>query len=162
MMDAWTIAERLIAAEARALDAARWDEWLELFCEDSQYWIPAWDDDGGLSVDPLTDVSLVYYDRRAGLEERAFRLTAGRSAASRPLARTTHFSWLVHAELVTEGIIAAETSWRVDFNRDGFIDANFGRAWYHLRLDGEAWRIASKKIELHNDTIDTVLDINLV
>ena len=36
--------------EARLLDDRQWDEWLDLYSESVEYWMPAWDDD-----DRLTD-----------------------------------------------------------------------------------------------------------
>ena len=55
--------------EARLLDDKAWDEWLTLYCEDVEYWMPAWDDDGQPTDNPNTELSLMYYARRDGLGE---------------------------------------------------------------------------------------------
>ena len=34
--------------EARLLDDKQWEEWLQLYAPDVEYWMPAWDDDGTL------------------------------------------------------------------------------------------------------------------
>ncbi len=35
-------ASEVLFLEAYHLDGQRWDEWLELFTEDCEYWMPAW------------------------------------------------------------------------------------------------------------------------
>jgi len=32
----------LVHREARLLDEQRWDDWLALYAEDCEYWMPAW------------------------------------------------------------------------------------------------------------------------
>ena len=41
MTDVKSEAEAFLIAEARLLDAGRFDEWLALFAEDGFYWVPA-------------------------------------------------------------------------------------------------------------------------
>ena len=50
----------------------------------------AWTDDDELTGDPHSEISLIYYPNRQGLEDRVYRLNTGRSAASTPEARTCH------------------------------------------------------------------------
>ena len=56
----------LLYREAAYLDEHRWAEWLELYTEDAEFWVPAWDEDGKPTNDPQSQLSLIYYDRRAG------------------------------------------------------------------------------------------------
>ena len=56
--------------EARLLDDRQWDEWLDLYSESVEYWMPAWDDDDRLTEDPHSQISLIYYPNRNGLEDR--------------------------------------------------------------------------------------------
>ncbi len=70
--------------EARLLDDRQWDEWLELYATDVTYWMPAWDDDDQLIEDPHSQISLIYYPNRDGLEDRVFRIKTERSGASTP------------------------------------------------------------------------------
>ena len=58
--------------EARLLDDRTWDEWLACYTEDVTYWMPAWDDDDRLTDDHESQISLMYYPDRGGLEDRVF------------------------------------------------------------------------------------------
>jgi 3-phenylpropionate/cinnamic acid dioxygenase small subunit len=80
----------LVHREARFLDEQRWDEWLALYLEDCEYWMPAWKADGTLTGNPKTELSHIYYASRAGLEDRVVRIRSGKSAASTPMPRTAH------------------------------------------------------------------------
>ena len=68
--------------EARFLDDKDWDAWLAMYDEKATYWVPAWDDDGELTENPQTEISLIWYGRRAGLEDRVFRIRTERSSAT--------------------------------------------------------------------------------
>ena len=57
----------LVHREARLLDEQRWVEWLALYLEDCEYWMPAWKADGTLTANPRTELSHIYYASRAGL-----------------------------------------------------------------------------------------------
>ncbi len=76
--------------EARLLDDRQWDEWLACYAEDVTYWMPAWDDDDQLTDDHESQISLMYYPDRGGLEDRVFRIKTERSGASMPEPRTSH------------------------------------------------------------------------
>src|SRR5260370_14196313 len=77
--------------EARFLDDKEWESWLALYAPDAEYWMPSWDDDDQLVTDPQTQISLIWYGHRVGLEARAFRIrTARSSATSMPEPRTSH------------------------------------------------------------------------
>ncbi|PKP67926.1 MAG: benzene 1,2-dioxygenase, partial [Alphaproteobacteria bacterium HGW-Alphaproteobacteria-5] len=69
----WISVQRFLGREALCLDERKWDDWLALYREDAEYWLPAWDDDGELTVDPQREISLIYYPNRAGLEDRIYR-----------------------------------------------------------------------------------------
>lgn len=74
--------------EARLLDDRQWDEWLECYSPKVEYWMPAWDDHDTLTEDPQSEISLIYYPSRDGLEDRVFRIKTERSSASTPEPRT--------------------------------------------------------------------------
>ena len=44
----------LVHREAAYLDEQKWDDWLALYTEDCEYWMPAWRADGTLTADPRT------------------------------------------------------------------------------------------------------------
>ena len=56
--------------EARLLDDRQWDDWLECYSPDAEFWMPAWDDHDTLTQDPQSEISLIYYPSRDGLEDR--------------------------------------------------------------------------------------------
>lgn len=80
----------LLYQEAAFLDERRWPEWLALYAEDAEFWVPAWDEEGKPTDDPQAQLSLIYYDSRTGLEDRVWRIESGLSPASRLLVRTCH------------------------------------------------------------------------
>lgn len=153
-------AEALLAREGHCLDAQRWQDWLALYAADAVYWVPCWKGDGTPTADPDAEVSLIYHDSRAALEDRVWRFTSGRSAASTPLPRTAHAA----SSIVLDGDAAdplVHASWtcHVFDPKHRRQHVFFGR--YELRLVREAagWRIARKKVLLANDYIPTMIDV---
>ena len=75
--------------EARSLDDKEWDSWLGLYAPNVEFWMPSWDDDDELVTDPQTEISLIWYGNKSGLEDRVFRINTERSSAtSLPEPRT--------------------------------------------------------------------------
>ena len=72
----------LLYREALFLDTQRWDEWLDLYTSDCEYWVPAWKSAHQVTEDPKREISLIYYASRAGLEDRVWRVRSGRSVAA--------------------------------------------------------------------------------
>ena len=70
--------------EARLLDDRQWDDWLSCYAPDVTYWMPAWDDNDQTTEDPQSEISLMFYPNREGLEDRVFRIKTERSGASTP------------------------------------------------------------------------------
>ncbi len=66
--------------EGLLLDEHAWEQWLELYEPDCEYWVPMWDDDGEPTRDPQSELSLIYYQSRSGLEDRVFRIKTGKSS----------------------------------------------------------------------------------
>ena len=145
--------------EARLLDDRQWEEWLQLYASDVTYWMPAWDDDDQLTEDPQSQISLIYYGSRDGLEDRVFRIRTERSSASTPEPRTGHN--VTNLEVLAERDDAVEV--RYNFHtlchRYKVTDQFFGTCFVTLRRDGEGWLIANKKIVLKNDYIRQVIDV---
>ena len=78
-------ASQVLYREAMYVDAQRWDEWIGLFTDDCEYWLPAWKGEHELTANPKREISLIYYGTRAGLEDRVWRIRSGQSIASTPL-----------------------------------------------------------------------------
>jgi benzoate/toluate 1,2-dioxygenase beta subunit len=145
--------------EARLLDDRQWDEWLTCYASDVDYWMPAWDDDDQITEDPHSQISLIYYPNRDGLEDRVFRIKTERSGASTPEPRTSH-------SVVNVEVLAArgnEVDVRYNFHtlnhRYKVTDQFFGTIFVTLRDSGNGILIARKKIVLKNDYIRQVIDV---
>jgi benzoate/toluate 1,2-dioxygenase beta subunit len=145
--------------EARHLDDRQWEEWLELYAADVDYWMPAWDDDDQLTEDPQSQISLIYYPNRDGLEDRVFRIKTERSSASMPEPRTSHL--IANVEVLADR--GNELDVRYNFHtlshRYKVTDHYFGTTFVTLRKTSGAYLIARKKIVLKNDYIRQVIDI---
>jgi benzoate/toluate 1,2-dioxygenase beta subunit len=145
--------------EARLLDDREWDEWLTCYAPDASYWMPAWDDDDQITEDPQSQISLIYYPSRDGLEDRVFRIKTERSGASTPEPRTSHN--VTNVEVLE--MRGEEVDVRYNFNtlnhRYKVTDQFFGTMFVTLRGSGDRLQIARKKIVLKNDYIRQVIDV---
>jgi len=148
-----------LAREAELVDKKQWDEWLALFADNVEYWVPAWDSDTEYTGDPDSELSLIYYSSKQGLGDRVYRLRTGMSSASLPLPRTCHLVTNVRARFRDEGLAEVEANWQALSQRRGQTTAFFGFYEYLLEPSGASWRIRKKKIIVLNDTIPNVLDI---
>lgn len=145
--------------EARYLDDREWDQWLEMYDTGVEYWMPAWDDDDQLTDDPHSQISLIYYPNRNGLEDRIFRLKTERSSASMPEPRTNHM--LSNVEILAER--GQKVDVRYNFHtlshRYKTTDQFFGTVHITLVRTEESYLIQRKKIVLKNDYIRQVIDV---
>ncbi|UIJ99672.1 benzoate 1,2-dioxygenase small subunit [Rhizobium leguminosarum] len=145
--------------EARLLDDREWDEWLTCYAPDVTYWMPAWDDDDRITEDPQSQISLIYYPNRDGLEDRVFRIKTERSGASTPEPRTSHN--VTNVEVLAHR--GDEVDVRYNFHtlnhRYKVTDHFLGTMFATLRKDDDALLIARKKIVLKNDYIRQVIDV---
>ncbi|MCW3848604.1 aromatic-ring-hydroxylating dioxygenase subunit beta [Sphingomonas sp. LB-2] len=153
-------AEELLYREAALLDDGLWDDWLDLYTEDAVFWMPAWREEETPTADPDSELSLIYYEGRTGLEDRVVRARSGQSVASKPRPRCVHC--ISNVMVVRSDSETAETaaSFVVHLHdvRAGRSHAFFGRYHHRLRREDGAWRIAGKKILLLNDMIPAVVD----
>ncbi|HVA13727.1 MAG TPA: aromatic-ring-hydroxylating dioxygenase subunit beta [Stellaceae bacterium] len=156
------IGVELLGREACYLDERRWDEWLALYARDCEFWVPTWTAEGELTTSPQTELSLMYYAARGGLEDRIVRIRSGRSPAALPLPRTTHIvSNILLLEPQPPQRIRLRSSW-VCHAFFPLLEAShtfFGRAEYELALREERWAIAKKKTILENDRIPMAIDV---
>ncbi|MDE2005074.1 MAG: benzoate 1,2-dioxygenase small subunit [Rhodospirillales bacterium] len=146
--------------EARLLDDKQWQDWLALYREDAEFWMPSWDDDDRLVEDPQTEISLIWYGNRGGLEDRVFRIGTERSSAtSLPEPRTGHN--IANVEIVSQdaGRCEVRFNWVTYSYRYKTVDTYFGTSLYALDTTGPTPRIARKKVVLKNDYIHHVVDI---
>lgn len=157
-------AAALLYAEGLALDERRWEDWLALYVEDARFWVPAWKNEAETTTDPDSELSLIYYDSRAGLEDRIWRLKSGLSVASNPLRRTAHMltNIIVRPGEGNEAVVKASGVVHVYDPRRKAPNAFFSLYEYRLRRGEEEWLIAAKTARLLNDNIPAVLDIYML
>jgi 3-phenylpropionate/cinnamic acid dioxygenase small subunit len=149
----------LLFEEAAALDEQRWDDWLALFAPDVVYWMPAWDSEHEMTQDPASEISLMYYSDRSGLEDRVWRIKSGMSSASTPLPRTCHLVTNIRVGAVSGDLLTVKANWQGNAYRHEKTDLFYGRYEYGLREQDGKLLIARKKIVLLNDLIPSVVDI---
>ena len=157
-----TVSE-LIFREARLLDAQSWDDWLQLYCEDAVFWVPAFRMDGSLTENPKTELNMIYFEGRHHLEERIFRLRTEIALSSTPVPRTTHVVGGVMIDTASATGIEAVASWHVAWCND--VRGSHLRAGsyeYLLRREPDGLRIARKKVLLLDPTIDGYFDVYAV
>jgi 3-phenylpropionate/cinnamic acid dioxygenase small subunit len=145
--------------EARLLDARKFSDWLELFCEDAVFWAPAVGMDGEYTTDPEVSLNFIYIVGRAGLEARVFRVESGGSLASNPLPHTRHLvtNVAVDSDGPAEVVAFANTQIVAYCEARGQQIIN-GSYEYVLRKEDGGLRIAQKKILLLEYVIDGYFD----
>jgi benzoate/toluate 1,2-dioxygenase beta subunit len=146
--------------EARYLDDRDWDAWLALYAPEVEFWMPSWDDDDRLVTDPQSEISLIWYGNRDGLEDRVFRIRTERSSAtSLPEPRTGHS--ISNVEILEQGggECRLRFNWVTLSYRYKTVDTYFGTSFYTLDTTGPEPRITRKKVVLKNDYIHHVIDI---
>lgn len=151
--------EALLYEEARRLDRREWDEWIDLFLPEASFWIPMWDDEYTLTDDPQSQLSLMYYPDRTGLEDRIFRLRTERSSASTPLPRTVHMVSNIEAQQGEDGAILVYANGEVMSYRHKQGLSFYCHYDYQLRETDVGLKIAAKKVVVANDVIHDIMDI---
>jgi 3-phenylpropionate/cinnamic acid dioxygenase small subunit len=137
--------EQFLYHEARLLDTQRYEEWLELFTEDATYWVPL--EQG--QHDPLATSSIIHDDRTL-LALRVKQLRHPRAHARTPLARTVHqvSNVLVENNSPADVVVSSALS-VIEFRNDK--QRLYGALVQHrLRRNGDAYRIAHKRVDLVN------------
>ncbi|MDH4583347.1 benzoate 1,2-dioxygenase small subunit [Pseudomonas sp. BN415] len=145
--------------EARYLDDKDWDNWLELYAADATFWMPSWDDRDELTTDPQTEISLIWYGNRGGLEDRVFRIKTDRSSATMPDTRTSHNISNIEILDVADEQCRVRFNWHTLSFRYKTVDSYFGTSFYTLDVRGESPLIKAKKVVLKNDYVRQVIDV---
>ena len=138
--------ERFLFQEAWVLDHFDFEAWLDLYTDDAVYWVPLQAD----QADPLTTHSLMYDDKRL-MRLRVRQQTHPRAHARLPLSRTVH---QVGNVLVKDTDGAGEltvNSTLILFEYRKERQRSFAATVVHrLRLQGDAWKICHKRVDLIN------------
>jgi 3-phenylpropionate/cinnamic acid dioxygenase small subunit len=163
--EALTVARDVIHREALCLDERRWDDWLALYHDNAEFWVPAWRNENEPTSDVESEISLVYLSSREQLAERVGRVKGGRSAASTPMPRTAHAVSNIMA-MAGDGETTIHASAVIATHifdvrrREAYLFC--GRAEFRLVRVGADWKIRRKKILLMNDYLSTIVDFYTV
>ena len=145
--------------ECRLLDDEQWDEWLECYDNNAQFWMPSWDDDDKLITDPQREISLIFYPTRQGLEDRVFRIKTERSSATMPDTRTSHNLANIELEKQEGDVVTVRFNWHTLSHRYETNYSYFGMSRYVIDFSGDSPKILNKYVVLKNDYINQVIDI---
>ena len=135
--------ETFIGFEARLMDEGRYREWLDLWTEDAQYWVPCNDDD----IDPARQVSIIYDDRDR-LTQRIDRLLSGSVLSQQPRPRMRRVISNLEIGPDVGADIAVESNFILVIARNATKQLWVGRSIHTLREDAGAFKIARKKVLL--------------
>jgi 3-phenylpropionate/cinnamic acid dioxygenase small subunit len=142
--------EQFIYREARLQDSHEYDAWEALWTDDGMYWIPANGDD----IDPESQMSIVY-DNRSRISLRIKQFHTGKRHTQTPRSRLCRV--VSNVELLERSGEAQAEEYRVTanaliFESNARADTIWGaRTEYLLRRQGEALRMARKKVMLSNN-----------
>lgn len=158
-------AAALLIEEAHHIDHQAWGAWMDLFTPDAWFWLPCWIDTENVTQDPDRELSLIYCERRAGLEERIARIKSGRSIASQPINRTLHSLSNIRAGDLDGTGGARFLANAVIHNyspRTRRSTTFFGHYQHTLAVVDGHLRITGKKVIILNDYLPSALDVYMV
>ena len=135
---------KFIYREARLLDEKRFDEWYELFTEDSYYWVPLVP---GQS-DPLAHNSLAYEDKLL-LKLRIERLKLPTAYSQKPASRCLHVMQAPDVEEAFGGFLV-RTPFIYTETRGDDSQRYAATAWHTLVSSKGDLKIKLKKVEILN------------
>jgi 3-phenylpropionate/cinnamic acid dioxygenase small subunit len=101
----------------------------------------------------------MYYNSRAGLEDRVWRIKSGMSSASTPLPRTWHAVHNIRLGKEEGESIEVFANWQSHAFKEGETRTFYGRSEYQLKKIANELKISKKMVLLINDVIPSVLDI---
>jgi 3-phenylpropionate/cinnamic acid dioxygenase small subunit len=138
--------ERFLFREAWLLDHFDFEAWLDLYSDDTVYWVPL---QAG-QADPLTTHSLMYDDKRL-MRLRVRQQTHPRAHARLPLSRTVHQIANVLLQDAGKAGELTVSSTLILFEYRKERQRSFAANVVHqLRPEGDAWKICHKRVDLIN------------
>jgi len=128
------------------MDEHRFDEWLSLWSDPAQYWVPCNEDD----IDPSRHVSIVYDDRQR-LEQRIDRLKSGSVQALDPKPRMRRLISNITVEPGQNNELTVQSNFMLCVARAESQQLWAGRTVHTLQLTSHGFKIARKKVLLINN-----------
>ena len=141
----WHAVRQYLFEEARLQDERRWKDWLALYRDDAEYWVPyAWGQES-----PTDHVSLFYEDKTL-LKMRIDRLEGDLSPLEWPPSRTNHHLSNITVEDDTGDTLTAKANLLfVEYRRDEQRMFS-ARVTWKLHDGSDGFAIASKRVDLLN------------
>lgn len=136
-----------VVAEARMIDMQRFEEWLDLFCEDGHYWMPLeWG-----QTDPRLTCSLMYEDRLL-LKIRVERLKGNRTFSQKPKSRCHHVLQTPQVDLRDEAANLYQTWTPMHYVETRFDEQQLFAAWatHTLQVEEGRLKIKLKRVDIVN------------
>jgi len=144
-LERWHRVQQFLFHEARLLDERRLQEWLALYAEDAEYWVPyAWEQNS-----PKDHVSL-FYETVSLLRMRVDRLERELSPLDSPMARVNHYLSNVMVEEGESEELAARAYLLFIEHRREEQRWFAGRVSWRLRPQGASFLIGAKRVDLLN------------
>lgn len=150
--------EQFLYREARLADENDYDGWEALWTDDATYWVPA----KGVHDDPLTQVSIIY-DNRRRIATRMSQVKTGKRYAQAPpsnLRRLISNVELLGGRANPEGGVDVEVgaNFLVFESRARGNELWGGRTTYRLRPTADGFALAYKKVVLvdHDKAVPTL------
>jgi dibenzofuran dioxygenase beta subunit len=155
--------ESFLYLEARLLDEARYDEWLELLADDVRYWVPTRETAATLeaSVSGEGELPLID-DDKSFLKARIQRIHSGLAHAETPASRTRRFLSNIEISAAADGECDVGCNLLIYQTRLERTEALYvGRREDRLRKAKGSWRIARRKIVLDQTLLPRTVSILL-
>lgn len=143
--------------EAELLDERRWEEWLDLFADDAEYYAPIRVTRKSPASDIVDDLGH-FDDTKGSLTLRVKRLRTDVAWAEDPPSLTRRLITNVRVKSVEEsGDLEARTNMLLFRSRGdmGAYDLIVGQRQDVLRPDGDSWLIAGRRILLDQASLGT-------
>lgn len=148
--------EQFYYAEARLIDERDFSAWLDLFTDDTRYFMPIHRNTTRQEfTDSLGESGLAHFDDgKDVLAKRVARLASGRAWAEDPPSIQRHLIANVQVGLREDGQLEARSCFQVHrYRMDREMEVFTGARVDVLRIAGDSFRIASRTIYLDHATI---------
>ena len=151
--------EELLTREADLLDNWQLDDWLKLYTQDANYFVPPNDVDGDTAS---PDTALFYIiDDRHRMEERVVRLKNKQAHSEWPRSKVRHMVGNVIAHRDGE-IVRARASFMVSRAKDATHDVFVGHYLYEIVEHGEQMLIRKKTCVLDMEALRPHARISII
>jgi ethylbenzene dioxygenase subunit beta len=139
--------EAFLFTEAKLLDQKKFDDWFSLFSDDAYYWIPLRPEQS----QPEKELSIIYDDIDM-MKARIHWLNHPKNHAQAIPSRTVHYVSNVLIENFNDNDqeYSVSSALQVSEFRKAYQTIYSGRCEYVLRVENDALKIVSKRVDLIN------------